>query len=329
MIGDLHLTDNARDSYRFEIFDWIAKQQAKRDPIATFLAGDLTDAKDRHSATLVNQVVEGLTSLKPPIYICRGNHDYRDPNNPFFKFLNNIDGLLLAINPIVVGTSLKMAIIPHFRDQDKFDSAVRGVSAANPAAFLVHQTFDGAIAESGVRLTGLSASLIESLKPPLGVYAGDVHRPQTSGIVTYIGCPYQVRFGDNFEPRSLWVAEDRDINLRFPAPRKWSLTISGPKGLKQDENLLEGDQVKLTVKLGREEAMNWKKIKKSVLEVCKQRNLQVYGLSLELEQTQTPKRIMVKGSNHASIFDQFNNSESLAPSVRAAGKKIMEGNHGN
>ena len=31
------------------------------------------------------------------------------------------------------------------------------------------------IAESGVRLSGLSASLIESFKLPLGVFAGDVH----------------------------------------------------------------------------------------------------------------------------------------------------------
>ena len=69
LIVDTHFTDNQRDAYRFGIFDWIVKQQRDKPVAATFFAGDLCDAKDRHSATLVNRVVAGLTKLKPPVYI--------------------------------------------------------------------------------------------------------------------------------------------------------------------------------------------------------------------------------------------------------------------
>ena len=149
-IGDLHLTDQTRDNYRFGVFDWIAQQQQKLLVDATFLAGDLTDAKDRHSATLVNKTIEGLLKLKPPIWICRGNHDYRDPENPFFKFLNYINGLQFVNTPTIVNN---LGIIPHYRQQDEFDKAVQKVKGAD--GFLVHQTFDGAIAETGAVLSGL------------------------------------------------------------------------------------------------------------------------------------------------------------------------------
>src|SRR6266700_4274826 len=134
LVGDLHLTDRAQDNYRFKIFDWIRQQQDKHPVAATFLAGDLTDQKDRHSATLVNKIVGGLLKLKRPVYIVMGNHDYRDPKNPFFKFLNHIDGLTFVTKPRIVEHG--MALIPHCREQAVFDAAVKGCEGAD--AFLVH-----------------------------------------------------------------------------------------------------------------------------------------------------------------------------------------------
>src|ERR1700761_5938869 len=124
IIGDLHLTDHVRDQYRFGIFKWIQQQQEKYKPAATFLLGDLTDSKDRHSATLVNKIVNGLTSLKPPVYILEGNHDYKaDKKNPFFRFLNHIEGLRFITEPAVIkpAYSRPIALIPHCRSQNDFD----------------------------------------------------------------------------------------------------------------------------------------------------------------------------------------------------------------
>lgn len=329
LIGDLHLTDRSKDSYRFEIFDWIRRQQNKRDVAATFLAGDLTDGKDRHSATLVNHIVNGLLKLKPPVYIVMGNHDYRDPKNPFFKFLNHIEGIAFVVRPTVVTAGRSLGIIPHYRSQDEFDGAVRVLCRNSPPdGYLVHQTFDGAIAETGVRLSGLRASPIELLKPPLGVYAGDVHKPQRQGLITYLGCPYHVRFGDNYEPRALWVdRQGNHKNLYFDAPRKWSLTVRGPENLFSNENLFAGDQVKLTVEIVREELTEWKKIKQDVLKACVKLNLDVFGVKMEVNSTKPRERTkVVSTASKADVFDQFCKVENVGSKIKKVGKGLLNGN---
>lgn len=324
IIGDTHFTDNARDRHRFQLFNWIRLQQRKYKPAATFLAGDLCDAKDRHSATLVNQVVAGLTSLEPPVYIDRGNHDYRDPSNPFFNFLNHIDGLEFVIEPKVVKHGLRMGIIPHYREQDEFDDAARRLVSGSDA-FLVHQTFEGAIAETGARLNGLSASLVRSFDLPGGVIAGDVHMPQTAPPVTYLGCPYHVRFGDDYTPRCLLIDEKgKQSNLYFDAPFKWSLKITDKVDIENNERLHAGDQVKLTVELTREEAVDWKQIKAGVLAICKERQLDVYGVKMEVLTSNKPtiKRAVNAGSK-TDVFKQFASAEKLSKAVREAGRKFI------
>lgn len=326
IIGDLHLTDHARDSYRYGIFDWIRRQQSKNDVAATFLLGDLTDQKDRHSATLVNRIVTGLVSLKPPVYIPRGNHDYKaDQDNPFFKFLNHIEGIKFVTDPTVVKVVKPVALIPHYRTQEEFDDAVRNCAGAKPACFFVHQTFDGAIAESGIRLSGLSASPIELLQPELGVYAGDVHRPQTQGIVTYVGCPYQVRFGDDFEPRCIYLAKSGTESYPwFEAPRKWSLTVRGPENLLTNKELYRGDQVKLTIELAREEAVQWQQVRQAVLAACKKLQLDVYGVKLEVKTVQRRQRIKLEGTNTVTdTFELFCKTENIAAVIREAGRELL------
>ena len=110
LIGDTHLTDKPRDAYRFGIFEWIAKQQAKYKPEATFIMGDLCDAKDRHSAALVNRLVDELGTLNE-VYILMGNHDYIDHNTPFFKFLSKLEGVHFVTKPCVSGNVALIAWI--------------------------------------------------------------------------------------------------------------------------------------------------------------------------------------------------------------------------
>jgi hypothetical protein len=327
IVGDLHLTDHARDQYRFGIFRWIRQQQEKYPVAATFLLGDLTDAKDKHSATLVNKIVSGLTSLQPPVYILMGNHDYKaDQSNPFFKFLNHIEGIKFVYEPLVVKIGVPVAMVPHYRSQDEFNDAVRCCAGVQPVCFLVHQTFDGAIAETGVRLSGLAASPIELLRPRLGVYAGDVHRPQTQGIVTYVGCPYQVRFGDSFSPRVLLhrgVGGERE--LYYPAPYKWSLLVQSRRDLRFQRGLCEGDQVKIEVELAREEVVEWKTIRKGIMDTCKEMGLEIYGIKMKAKLTKQHKALSDVSSNPTDIFKQFCKSEKLPSQISDTGMEILNG----
>lgn len=337
IIGDLHFTDHARDQYRFGIFKWIRQQQEKYKPVATFLLGDLTDAKDRHSALLVNKIVNGLMSLEPPVYILEGNHDYKaDKRNPFFKFLNHIEGLRFVTEPTVIKAVLPIALIPHCRSQDDWNNAVKmvfgGRTSDSPACLLAHQTFVGAIAESGVRLSGLSASLVESFNPPLGVYAGDVHKPQTQGIVTYVGCPYQVRFGDNFNPRSIFIEDSGDgwydtYDLEFAAPKKRSLTVSAPEDIEElyrSKCMERGDQVKLTIRLGPEELVHWKKIQRDILAVCKAAQLEVFGVKLESKELTRRKHVAEKQIEPSVILETFCRAEKIPANVKRVGMELLK-----
>lgn len=320
--ADLHLSDRKKDEYRFGIFSFLAQQQKLHKVSATFILGDLTEHKDKHSSALVNRIVDELTELIPPVFILKGNHDYIDADNPFFRFLNCIEGIEFISKPILLENGVCM--IPHCKDQFEFNEACWGAIPPKARAVMLHQTFADSIAESGSRLTGLSAAPIEALKP-LGAYAGDVHKPQVSGPVTYVGAPYTVRFGDNFTPRVLLIKGGKEHNLHFPAPRKWALSITSPDDLIKNKALRRGDQVKLTIKLAREEVVEWSAYRQQVLDVCKVLELEVFDTKLEIMTNKRRERL--KPSTNVKtpqdIFTSFCSAENVASNVKKAGMEML------
>lgn len=317
--SDIHLSDRPRDAYRFGLFRWLRKQQEKYKVEALFCLGDLTDSKDRHSAKLVNALVDGLKCLRGPIYILKGNHDYVDPDNPFFRFLNELDGVTFITHTMGVSD---IHCIPHQPDQAALDTAF--LSAPEGGLVFCHQTFTGAISETGRALTGLSL-------PPnkaMGVYSGDIHVPHVvntpNGNVTYIGAPYHIHFGDEYTPRVLLLNTDlKATDLHYPSPQKVSKTIRHPSEL---DTLTAGTQVKLTVELTRAELVEWANLKKQVLDYCKSRQLEVYGI--ELKAPAPPQRRglkAIKGKTDEGYFSAFCNAENLDKYRREMGLKLIGG----
>jgi len=323
IIGDPHFTDRPRDEYRFGLFPWIRKQQLKYKPSATIILGDLCDKKDRHSAKLVNRIVEGIDSLERPIYVLMGNHDYIDPDNPFFKFLNRLDGVEFFVHPTTVG---ELGFIPHCHDEADFKEAIKAVNGCK--VLFLHNTFEGAIAETGAALSGFSMAPLKALKGPVSVFAGDVHRPQQSGPITYVGAPYSVRFGDDFTPRCLLVHGDGTLNnLFFDCPRKWGLTIKSAKELLKNEELLEGDQIKVTLELPREEIVNWKEHKQEVLDACAKLKLEVYGVNMKGNEPVKRDKVYVpiSAQQPSDTLAAFCKAEKLATEIVSMGKEFLKG----
>jgi Calcineurin-like phosphoesterase len=318
---DLHLTDRPRDAYRFGLFKWLSKQQERHKVTATFLLGDITDSKDRHSSALVNRIIDELIQLKRPVYILRGNHDGLSPQSPFFRFLSCIEGIKFIVRPTFDG-DLGVAFVPHCVDQPTFDAACGGIpSKIN--ALLLHNTFDGAIAESGSRLTGLSASPIEVLKPAR-VYAGDVHKPQQCGPVTYVGAPFHVRHGDQFEPRVLLLKGEHEQDLHFECPRKLILTVRDPDEIAGKAK--RGDQVKVIVELAREEAVEWHEHKSRVLAACKEGGLEVFGIEMKITSGKRRERIELEAAHAktpSEIMKAFCATEGVASNVKQAGLELI------
>jgi hypothetical protein len=91
-----------------------------------------------------------------------------------------------------------------------------------------HATFDGAISETGYQLTGVDPNIVREARAT--VISGDVHKPQTmaNGHIEYVGAPYHIHFGDNYDPRVMLIkyeTMDSRGNLYYPAPRKFTQII--------------------------------------------------------------------------------------------------------
>jgi hypothetical protein len=322
--SDTHLTDRPKDRYRFGLFDWLAKQQQKYDTTATFILGDITDRKDNHSALLVNKTVKSLLKLRPPIYILKGNHDFIDPANPFFEFLNWVEGIKFVGEPSM-DVDLGVAFLPHQQDQASFDRACGVIKPGGNV--MLHATIQGAIAETGAVLPGLRASAIGLAKPG-AVWAGDIHRPQQCPWGAYVGAPFQVRFGDDFQPRVVLVKDGVERNLYYPCLHKWALRITDADQLLKNVNLHPKDQVKITIALPPEEVVSWNKHKQRVLGACKELGLEVFGLTLEITGTKPSNRVRHNPEGAVSpkqVFDSYCEAEQLPANIRGAGAEVLKG----
>jgi len=89
LCSDLHLASGESASYRFDFFPWLAKTCKEERVRSVLILGDLTDAKDHHSAELVNRVVAAVDSIPcDDVKILAGNHDWLRQGHEFFRFLN-------------------------------------------------------------------------------------------------------------------------------------------------------------------------------------------------------------------------------------------------
>ena len=295
LISDLHLTDAPRDSYRWKLFDWLIEVMPQHDVKNLFILGDITDAKDYHSARLVNRLVGALLGLYRRgglhyIHLLRGNHDGTDPHCPYFEFLGQYPSIRYISTPFTFPLNGQDVLaLPHSRDPQKdWD----GVEMHNVDLILMHATVRGAVAENGQVLEGVPPSLLATARRAK-IYSGDVHVPQKLGRVEYVGAPYPVRFGDSFVPRAILLEKGKARDLLPPAIRRGVITVDATQaGLAGLSAYSKGDQVKVRVRLNPSEYLDWQKIKKNVTAACTEQGVELCGLELE----RTPPRRLLRKS---------------------------------
>lgn len=251
--ADLHLTDNPRDAYRLRWFEGLPALAKKHGAGRVLVLGDITEAKDGHRAGLVNAIVDGFAALAEVarVYVLRGNHDYLAEDVPFYRFLRHLPRVRWINEP----TPLKLAglgdclFLPHTRSPDDwvdqmFDSY---------DWFFCHQTFNradlGGRAASG---GAFNAELFTGKN--FRVVSGDVHAPQEVGPVTYVGTPYTVDFGDDYEPRVLLLSGQKMRSIPCGGAQKQLVGAAATRAGKImfDANGIEaGDIIKVRVALDR------------------------------------------------------------------------------
>jgi DNA repair exonuclease SbcCD nuclease subunit len=332
--ADLHLTDKPEDEHRFGLFPWLIKQAKKYKAHMIVLGGDITNSKDRHPSKLVNRFVNETAAVgqAAPVVILRGNHDYIDEAEPFFGFVNEIQNLTFLIGPMELDQCM---FLPNTRN---YEEAWKGINFDKPDLIFCHQTFDGAKSETGFRLEGIPPSFFARI---LGhVYSGDVHAPQdVSKKITYVGAPYRVRFGDDFEPRVLLI-DDRGAtkDLHFRTKQKHVVDLQGVNIEKEfdlscdQQGIDPHDQVKVRVHLKRSQFHEWKAIRANVARLAAGADIELFGPEMIAAPDLAPKKANAGVESGAGAAIQpmealvaYAKSKKLSPALLKAGQALLKG----
>jgi UDP-2,3-diacylglucosamine pyrophosphatase LpxH len=325
--ADLHLTIKEADRYRWKIFNWLAKRAEHYGAEAICILGDLTDEKDHHSAALVNRLVTDLKFLAgiAPVHILMGNHDYVDPDEPFFGFLGDLQGIRFHSDPSEINLAgHRTLMLPHTQ---AWKSAWRGIDWKGLEFILLHQTIRKARVPNGATLDGIPSSIFRKRAPEARVIAGDVHVPQEVGGALYCGSPYPIRFGDDFSPRVLFWDGKAIKNLAIEAPKKLIVRIRRPEDL-EGLDLGQGDQVKVILKIPRSAFSDWKDYREEIQRIAQEKSFLLCGI--QMEERAGRVRLDEEGPGDREIADpgkiiaRFSKAHRLDKETLRIGKDLLE-----
>lgn len=337
---DLHFTDSEKDSYMLDVLPWLLKQVKYYGVTHVFILGDITDKKDKHPSRLVNKIADGLAALAKhcTVYVLKGNHDYYEEDTAFFSFLNHIDNIFFVSDihefsirgSDVFSADDKQIFLPHTRTPEE---DWKKIDFSEYDYVYMHETINGSRASNGQLMDGLDGSTLKDVKKK--IYSGDIHVPQKliKGKFVYIGCPYRVRFNDEFEPRVLLLTKGaKEKDLYFDCLKRHTLVIresSNILELAESEGITSGDQVKIRVRLSRSELVEWQSIKSDIKDVCEDLGIDISGI--ELQQKKRVKRntksedfsVVDPKKNTNSIIDDYAKKENLDKNIVKVGKVLV------
>lgn len=290
LTGDVHVAEGTKNEYRWTALEDLATDAAKYDADLILVAGDLTDKKDGHSSTLVNRTVEAFRKMPVPVIVLKGNHDYVEPTQPYFGFLQE-DWCRFIIEPEILEVGdLKILMLPHTRTpaQDWLEFVKAEVDVV-----VAHQTFHGA--STGVQtLKGISSKWFSQHmeRMPDVILSGDVHPPQKIGDVTYIGAPHPVNFGESHRYRFMLLESTPDsigVKSVWREPIKLATRIVQVDGAAEASfvRLNPGDMVKITVELNSDDLIRWDEIRQALQSYSNQCGVHIQGLRAHVTDVST------------------------------------------
>lgn len=318
--GDIHLSENPRDAYRFKFLDWLLEQVKKRNVDHLIILGDITDNKDRHDAWLTNEIAHYIHSLAKivPVTILTGNHDYLIADLPFFEFLGRIDNVLWITKPREAGRG-DCLFLPHTRNYKK--DWPNWLEYKTHDWIFTHQTFQGANVGSRT-LDGIPLSVF-----PKGsrVISGDIHVPQTIGPVTYVGAPYHVNFGDDYEGRVLLIDGDKLTSIKYNGPQKRLVEIQHGYDISRDEQALnKGDIIKVRVKLASDEYDRWATIRSEIKEWADKQGYILETIQPIVDRAAPKSYKKIDAVSDTELVKTYAKRANLSKQTLSTGLKILE-----
>lgn len=328
IISDPHFTASPNDEYRWGLWPWLANEIKEEGARTLLILGDLTDAKDYHPAELVNRLTAAIVSMPvEEIIILAGNHDWLKQGGVFFKFLQHVQRPKIRVvtepadDPGDPAADPLCMFLPYSkspaRDWKNWDFS-------HYDFLFMHQTAPGSVASNGQKMEG-------DEMPPLNagkVYSGDIHVPQIIGPIEYVGSPYHVHFGDNFEPRCLVIDKKRKAyDLHYPTISRRAVSVWGLEELERLK-LGKDDQLKLTIHLDVGEAHQWQKIRRQASDWVRGQGAQLHGVKLVVDRAQErleAGRLGIKKPRPEDAVYRFVVSQELGGDLLDAGLEILEG----
>lgn len=329
--ADWHLSDNPRDAYRIA---WLGALQdmIKQHNIAHLLVlGDLCEEKDRHSAWLVNKVVDVLATIAElcPITILQGNHDYVDIESPFYAFLGRLERVeylraprwrksLSRLSEEDWGSVLFLPHTPNWKRDWK------NVDFSKTDWCFAHNTFNGADVGFGRKLDGIP---LDVFPDGMKVISGDIHVPQQLGPVTYVGAPYTVDFGDNYKPRILVIEDGKVRSYGMTGPQKRLLEITSIKEL-QKQQTKAGDILKVRIRLRRDDYDRWPQMKMAVIEWGTKNDVQIHVVQPIIEQSRVNQKQRREDATSQrtdeELLEEYCKHRGIDTKTQRTGKLLME-----
>ena len=262
--SDLHFDDNPRDAYRFKFMDWLIESIHEHQVDCLLLLGDLTQSKDNHGAWLVNKFSDWMRKLGDAcdVYVLKGNHDYVSEDVPFFKFFNHLSHVAWINSPSNISLGeFQCLFLPHTNNYKKDWEKFLG---KHYAFIFAHQTFEGA--NVGPRkLEGIPLSIF---KKNQRIISGDIHVPQDIGNLTYVGAPYTVNFGDDYQGRVLLISSpDKIESIEYHGAQKRLIEINSFRSsadIIERAKLKKGDLLKLRIKVKPDQYDRWEAIRSDI-----------------------------------------------------------------
>jgi predicted phosphodiesterase len=320
LVSDTHLTDRPNDEYRWGLWPWLRDQVEKVQASEIIHLGDLTDAKDRHPARLVNRLVAsaGIVTDLCRLYFLKGNHDYIDPLDPFFAFVGSHAKITYFKTSTVAELSIgKATFVPA---GEKWNFQLHDF----PFCF-THVTFDGAEAENGSLLPGVDPARLSDYKGML--YSGDIHVPQkVRKNIEYVGAPYHIRFGDTFTPRVLVVYNNGKTNeLHYPAPRKCVFNLDSVKRL--GTLIAEpGDHIRIRYHLRRSDYDTWHEIRERIRQYATDKGWVLFGVeAMPIETTTKHGNTKAEFLTLDQLFDDYAKRHKLNEEYIKIGRELLGG----
>jgi ribosomal protein S10 len=319
------------------LLPWIKQLAIEYKVSQVILLGDTTDRKDNHSSILVNKFIEQITDLANYVdcFVLKGNHDGIIEDLPYFNFIEHFKSNVTFISKITNywlslptrQKSINCLFLPSTR---KWQEDWQNIDFNQYDLVFTHQTYEGAKSETGISLDGIPPSFFANYRGK--VYSGDVHVPQKllSGRIEYVGAPYRIRFGDVFPPRILLIGDNlRTTNFTFDCLSKHVLLCSSVETLDEQVKLHKvktNDQVKVRVKLSRQDLPTWKNLKDQIKHKAADEGWQLFGPEL-LPVNDGPVSVVKQTSvykNSSQVLADFIQAKNLSGKQAEIGFSLIK-----